>query len=104
LVKAALSGAGLSYAIEGALQEHLEAGRLVRVLDDWCAPFAGFFLYYRAPDVVGAARADRLRAHVSGYSVDCESGALLFDFLRHDQRTERSPYTIPTTAARAQSG
>lgn len=46
LLKAALSGAGLAYAIEGAVQEHLDAGRLVRVLDDWCAPFDGFFLYY----------------------------------------------------------
>lgn len=54
LVKAALSGAGLSYAIEGALQEHIEAGRLVRVLDDWCAPFAGFLLYYRARQMSSA--------------------------------------------------
>lgn len=46
LVKAALAGAGLAYVIEAAATEHLAAGRLVRVLDDWCAPFDGFFLYY----------------------------------------------------------
>lgn len=46
LVKAALAGAGLAYVIEAAVAEHLAAGRLVRVLDDWCAPFDGFFLYY----------------------------------------------------------
>ena len=25
---------------------HLAAGRLVRVLENWCQPFPGFFLYY----------------------------------------------------------
>jgi len=45
-VKAALAGAGLAYVIESAVQEALADGRLVRVLDDWCQPFAGFFLYY----------------------------------------------------------
>ena len=26
--------------------QHLESGVLVRVLEDWCPPFPGFFLYY----------------------------------------------------------
>jgi DNA-binding transcriptional LysR family regulator len=25
---------------------HLASGALVRVLEDWCPPFAGYFLYY----------------------------------------------------------
>jgi len=25
---------------------HLASGALVRVLEDWCSPFPGFFLYY----------------------------------------------------------
>jgi len=25
---------------------YLATGRLVRVLEDWCEPFAGYFLYY----------------------------------------------------------
>jgi len=25
---------------------HLASGALVRVLEDWCQPFPGFFLYY----------------------------------------------------------
>jgi DNA-binding transcriptional LysR family regulator len=26
--------------------EHLASGRLLRVPDDWCPPFAGYHLYY----------------------------------------------------------
>ena len=25
---------------------YLSSGQLVRVLEDWCEPFAGYFLYY----------------------------------------------------------
>jgi DNA-binding transcriptional LysR family regulator len=46
MVAAALEGVGLVCLLEGRLQEHLDSGRLVRVLEDWCAPFPGFFLYY----------------------------------------------------------
>lgn len=28
---------------------HLASGELVRVLEDWCPPFPGFFLYYPTP-------------------------------------------------------
>ena len=27
-------------------EQQIERGELIRVLDDWCQPFAGFFLYY----------------------------------------------------------
>jgi DNA-binding transcriptional LysR family regulator len=66
LVKAALSGAGLAYVIEGVVQEHLAAGRLVRVLDDWCAPFDGFFLYYPSARQMSSA----LRALIDFVRVD----------------------------------
>ncbi|HEX8615382.1 MAG TPA: LysR family transcriptional regulator [Telluria sp.] len=46
LVRAALDGVGLAYVVESAVADALAAGRLVRVLDDWCQPFPGFFLYY----------------------------------------------------------
>jgi DNA-binding transcriptional LysR family regulator len=45
-VQGALEGAGLAYVLESYASPHIEAGRLVRVLDDWCAPFGGFQLYY----------------------------------------------------------
>lgn len=46
LLDAALDGFGLSYIPEDLVAPHIEAGRLVQVLEDWCPPFAGFHLYY----------------------------------------------------------
>ncbi|VVN65657.1 LysR family transcriptional regulator [Pseudomonas fluorescens] len=46
LLTAALDGLGLSYLPEDLVAPHIAAGRLVQVLEDWCAPFAGFHLYY----------------------------------------------------------
>jgi DNA-binding transcriptional LysR family regulator len=45
-LNAALAGLGLAYLPEDQVQAHLAAGRLIRVLDDWCAPFSGYHLYY----------------------------------------------------------
>ena len=46
VIQAALSGAGLAWVSEDRVIEHLASGALVRVLEDWCPPFPGFFLYY----------------------------------------------------------
>lgn len=46
IVKAALAGLGLGCLMEGQVQEHLDSGRLVRVLEDRCTPFPGYHLYY----------------------------------------------------------
>ena len=43
---AALGGFGLTYVPDDVVQPHLADGRLVRVLADWCPPFAGYHLYY----------------------------------------------------------
>jgi DNA-binding transcriptional LysR family regulator len=46
-IRAALAGHGLACTIEDeATLDHIAAGRLVRVLEDWCPPFAGHHLYY----------------------------------------------------------
>lgn len=45
MVRAALQGVGLAQHLEIALRRHLDDGSLVRVLDDWCKPFPGFYLY-----------------------------------------------------------
>jgi len=46
MLRAAVDGVGLAYVSEDRVAEHLARGTLVRVLDDWCPPFPGFFLYY----------------------------------------------------------
>ena len=46
IVAAALDGAGLAYILEGRVAGYLTDGRLLRVLEDWCPPSPGFFLYY----------------------------------------------------------
>ncbi|WP_377156323.1 LysR family transcriptional regulator [Roseateles sp. UC29_93] len=45
-VDAALAGMGITLLPEDELGSHVEEGRLVRVLEDWCPPFAGYHLYY----------------------------------------------------------
>jgi DNA-binding transcriptional LysR family regulator len=45
-VEAAINGAGLTFVFEGYVREAISDGRLVRVLEDWCPPFDGFFVYY----------------------------------------------------------
>lgn len=46
IAKFALEGLGFAYILEDVVAEHLTEGRLVRVLEDWCPPGAGFHLYY----------------------------------------------------------
>ena len=46
VIRAALDGVGLAFAGEDLVMEHLRSGALIRVLEDWCPPFPGFFLYY----------------------------------------------------------
>jgi DNA-binding transcriptional LysR family regulator len=46
VVQAALDGAGLAWVGEDRVGEHLASGALVRVLEEWCPPFPGLFLYY----------------------------------------------------------
>jgi len=46
IVAAALDGMGIAFLPEEEFAPHLEEGRLVRVLEDWCPPFPGFHLYY----------------------------------------------------------
>ncbi|MEA5667675.1 LysR family transcriptional regulator [Stenotrophomonas sp. MH1] len=45
-LRAALAGVGLAYLPEDLMHEHLAAGRLQRVLEDWCEPYDGYYAYY----------------------------------------------------------
>jgi DNA-binding transcriptional LysR family regulator len=45
-LRAALDGLGLAFLFEEHAAEPIARRKLVRVLEDWCPPFDGFFLYY----------------------------------------------------------
>jgi DNA-binding transcriptional LysR family regulator len=64
VVMAAAEGLGLACVLEDLVADHLADGRLVRVLADWCPPFAGYHLYYpsrRQPSAAFALLVDALR-------------------------------------------
>lgn len=64
VLRAALDGCGLAFVMEDQALPALADGRLVRVLDDWCAPFAGYHLYYpsrRQPTPAFALLVEALR-------------------------------------------
>ncbi len=43
---ACVAAVGIGYFFESEVSEHVAAGRLVRLLDDWTPPFPGCYLYY----------------------------------------------------------
>lgn len=45
-VDAALTGMGVAYVPEDCVRKYIDEGKLQIALDDWCAPFAGYYLYY----------------------------------------------------------
>ena len=55
MVDAVLEGAGLAYLFEEQVRDLIAEGRLVRVLEDWCPFYPGFFLYYPSRRQVPAA-------------------------------------------------
>jgi DNA-binding transcriptional LysR family regulator len=67
IAAAAVEGAGIAYLPEEEFSPHIQEGRLMRVLEEWCPPFSGYHLYYpsrRQPSpafllVAEALRADR---------------------------------------------
>ena len=46
IVDAVLDGMGIAFLPEDEVLPHLEEGRLLRLLEDWCPPFPGYYLYY----------------------------------------------------------
>jgi DNA-binding transcriptional LysR family regulator len=46
MLSAAIAGVGLAFTLEEHAAPHVASGSLVRVLDEWCPPFTGYFLYY----------------------------------------------------------
>ncbi len=46
IIQAAIDGVGLAFMLEAHTAPHLASGAFLRVLEDSCPPFAGYFLYY----------------------------------------------------------
>ncbi|SJM28515.1 LysR family transcriptional regulator [Mesorhizobium delmotii] len=46
IANAAIDGAGLAFVFEDYVRDAIAAGKLIRVLEEWCPPFDGFFVYY----------------------------------------------------------
>jgi len=46
MAEAAAGGMGIAYISDKSAKAHLDRGALVTVLDDWCPPIPGLFLYY----------------------------------------------------------
>lgn len=71
-IDAALNGFGLAYVPEDTVQELIQNGELIRVLDDWCVPFSGYHLYYTSR-----------KQHTVAFS-------LLLDFLRSNSAVKHN--------------
>ncbi|WP_211949744.1 LysR family transcriptional regulator [Cupriavidus yeoncheonensis] len=64
MVDSALAGLGIAFLPEEEFAPHLQEGRLVRVLEDWCPLFPGYYLYYpsrRQPSPAFSLVVDALR-------------------------------------------
>jgi len=65
---AVLEGAGIGYFIEQDVAEDIASGRMIRLLEDWTPPRAGFSLYYpgrRNPSAGFGAFLAMARKHAS---------------------------------------
>lgn len=68
MVDSALAGLGIAYLPEEEFAPNISEGRLVRVLEDWCPPFPGYYLYYpsrRQPSPAFSRVVDALRVRAS---------------------------------------
>jgi DNA-binding transcriptional LysR family regulator len=73
LLSAVLHGAGLAFIPESFVASYLQSGELVRMLDAWCKPFAGFYLYYPSRMHLPAP----LRAFIDFFKPDLPSVAIV---------------------------
>jgi len=46
MLEAAAAGLGLAYVSDRSAMPFIKRGALVTLLDDWCPPIPGLFLYY----------------------------------------------------------
>jgi DNA-binding transcriptional LysR family regulator len=68
IIHAAEAGFGLGFVMKDRVTEQLADGSLVAVLEDWCPPFPGYYLYYpsrRQPSAAFALLVEALRHNAS---------------------------------------
>jgi DNA-binding transcriptional LysR family regulator len=46
MIRTACAGGGITFGMEDTFKRYVASGQLVPLLQDYCPPFAGFFLYY----------------------------------------------------------
>jgi DNA-binding transcriptional LysR family regulator len=46
MIRLACAGAGLTFGMEETFRPYIARGELVPMLEEFCPPFPGFFLYY----------------------------------------------------------
>lgn len=61
-ITAARAGMGLALVPEDTVEQAVADGALEKVLEDWCAPFAGYYLYYPSRKQHTAAFAQLIEA------------------------------------------
>jgi DNA-binding transcriptional LysR family regulator len=74
-IRAAIDDVGLAFMLEEQVAPHLPSGALVRVLEEWCPPFAGYFLYYpsrRQQPAALSALIDTLRLQSDAQDMDLQ--------------------------------
>ena len=77
VVNAVLEGIGIGYLPDLLVSSQVAEGRLIRLLDDWCPPVSGLFLYYPSRRLMPAAlRAflDFMRARSNALSAQTMDG------------------------------
>lgn len=57
MLQAALDGLGLAYVPFDLMKPHIDSGRLIPVLEDWCPQFPGYHLYYASRRQISPALA-----------------------------------------------
>jgi DNA-binding transcriptional LysR family regulator len=46
MIRTACAGGGITFGMEDTFKPYVESGQLVPLLQEYCPPFSGFFLYY----------------------------------------------------------
>ncbi|HAU5610933.1 TPA: LysR family transcriptional regulator [Citrobacter freundii] len=61
-ISAAIAGRGLAFVPEDTVEQAVAEGALEKVLEDWCEPFSGYYLYYPSRKQHTAAFAQLIEA------------------------------------------